>query len=43
MFKAIVEWPCLIIAWILIQIWPIVGMNFALSCNNFFHGSRKSP
>lgn len=41
MFKAVAEWICLVVAWMLIQIWPIVGMNFALSCNNFFHCSKK--
>lgn len=41
MFKAVGEWICLVVAWVLIHIWPIVGMNFALSCNNFFHNPKK--
>lgn len=39
--KTIAEWICLIIAWVLIRVWPIVGMMFALRCDNFFHGPKK--
>jgi hypothetical protein len=42
MFKIIAEWICLVLAWVLVQVCPVFGMNFALTCHNFFHGSKKS-